>query len=189
MIENEQELVEGCRQGERQAQRRLYDVFGGKMFAICLRYVRHRADAEDVLQDAFIKIYENMHTFRGEAPLHYWMKSIVVNTALKHLRRQKHTLELDEVNGNELPRSGPEITLAGFQMQQLMGFIQELPPGCQAIFNLFAIEGYQHNEIAKLLEISEGTSKSQYSRARCLLQQKLTKEQRFDNESVRKTHI
>lgn len=189
MIENEQDLVDGCRRGDRQAQRHLYDAFGGKMFAICLRYVNNRADAEDVLQDAFVKIYEHMNSFRGESPLQYWMKSIVVNTALKHIRRKKHTLELDEVNGSELPVASAEITLAGFQMQQLLGFIRELPPGCQTIFNLYAIEGYQHNEIAKLLEISEGTSKSQYSRARCLLQQKLNKEQRFDNESVRKTQI
>lgn len=190
MIENEQELVNGCRRRERLAQKRLYDTFGGKMFALCLRYVKNRADAEDVLQEAFIKIYENIDAFRGESPLQYWIKSIVVNTALKHIRKQKYLVELDEVNPYEnLVADNPELTLSGFQMQQLLEMIHELPPGCQTVFNLYAIEGYQHNEIAELMGISEGTSKSQYSRARGLLQQKLNKEQRFDNESIRKTQL
>ena len=98
-------------------------------------------------------------------------------------------MELDDVHTYTNHVVDSELTLSGFQMQQLMGFIQELPTGCQTIFNLYAIEGYQHNEIAELMGISEGTSKSQYSRARMLLQQKLNKEQRFDNESVRKTQF
>jgi RNA polymerase sigma factor (sigma-70 family) len=189
MIVNEQDLVNGCRRRERSAQKRLYDAFAGKMFAVCLRYVKNRADAEDVLQDSFIKIYENIDSFRGDSPLQYWIKSIVVNTALKHLRKQKYPLELDDVHTYDNYVADTEFTLAGFQMQQLLDFIQELPPGCQTVFNLYAIEGYQHNEIAELMGISEGTSKSQYSRARSLLQQKLNKEQRFDNESVRKTQL
>lgn len=189
MIIDQQELVEGCRKRERSAQKQLYDAFAGKMFAICLRYVKNRSDAEDILQDSFIKIYENIDTFRGDSPLQYWIKSIVVNTALKHIRKQKNLMELDDVHTYTNHVVDSELTLSGFQMQQLMGFIQELPTGCQTIFNLYAIEGYQHNEIAELMGISEGTSKSQYSRARMLLQQKLNKEQRFDNESVRKTQF
>jgi RNA polymerase sigma factor (sigma-70 family) len=189
MIVNEQELVNGCRQRDRTAQKRLYDVFAGKMFAICLRYTKNRPDAEDVLQDSFIKIYENIDSFRGECPLEYWVRSVVVNTALKHLRKQKPTLELDDVHTHDNHLSSPELTLSGFQWQQLMGFIHELPTGCRTVFNLYALEGYQHNEIAQLMCISEGTSKSQYARARSLLQQKLTKEQRFDDESVRKTQL
>lgn len=186
MILNEQELLAGCREQSRIAQKRLYDVFAGKMFAISLRYTKNRADAEDVIQDAFIKIYENIGTFRGECPLEFWIRSIVVNTALKQLRKQKHLLELDDIVSQENELSTPETTLSSFQSQQLMEFIQELPNGCRTVFNLYAIEGYQHNEIGKLLGISEGTSKSQYARARVLLQQKLSIEQRFDDESVRK---
>lgn len=189
MIENEQELVNGCRRRDRLAQKRLYETFGGKMFALCLRYVKNRADAEDVLQEAFIKIYENIDAFRGDSPLQYWIKSIVVNTALKHIRKQKYLVELDDVHTYDNQVADPGFTLAGFQMQQLMEMIHELPTGCQTVFNLYAIEGYQHNEIAELMGISEGTSKSQYSRARGLLQQKLNKEQRFDNESIRKPQI
>lgn len=186
MILNEQELLNGCREQNRLAQKRLYDVFSGKMFAICLRYTKNRADAEDVIQDAFIKIYENIGSFRGESPLEFWIRSIVVNTALKHLRKQKNWVELDDIETKENELSGAETVLSGFQSAQLMNFIQELPSGCRTIFNLYAIEGYQHNEIGKLLGISEGTSKSQYARARTLLQQKLSIEQRFDDESVRK---
>lgn len=189
MIIDQEKLVDGCRKRERTAQKQLYDAFAGKMFALCLRYVKDRSDAEDILQDSFIKIYEKFDSFRGDSPLQYWIKSIVVNTALKHIRKQKHLMELDDVHTYDTHLAGSELTLSGFQMQQLMGFIQELPTGCQTIFNLYAIEGYQHNEIAELLSISEGTSKSQYSRARMLLQQKLNKEQRFDNESVRKTQF
>ncbi|TDB69174.1 RNA polymerase sigma factor [Arundinibacter roseus] len=189
MTVNEHDLVNGCRQRDRGAQKRLYDVFAGKMFALCLRYVKNRADAEDILQESFIKIYENIDSFRGDSPLQYWLKSIVVNTALKHIRKQKPWMDLDDVQSHEANVAESANPLSGFQMQQLLEFIQELPHGCQTVFNLYAIEGYQHNEIAELMGISEGTSKSQYSRARTLLQQKLNKEQRFDNESVRKTQF
>ncbi|MDQ6480405.1 RNA polymerase sigma factor [Dyadobacter sp. LHD-138] len=185
MTFNEHELVIGCQQRNRVAQKQLYDVFGGKLFAICLRYTKNRTDAEDVLQDAFIKIYENISTFRNDSPLEYWLRSIVVNTALNHLRQQKYLKQLDDIDGYENGLAGKELILADFQWQQLLGFIKELPIGCQTIFNLYAIEGYQHNEIAQKLGISEGTSKSQYSRARMLLQEKLNKETRFDDGSVR----
>lgn len=186
MTFNEQELVIGCQKRNRLAQKQLYDVFGGKLFAICLRYTKNRTDAEDVLQDAFIKIYENISTFRNDSPLEYWLRSVVVNTALNHLRQQKHLRQFDDIETHENGLAGRELTLADFQWQQLLEFIKELPVGCQTIFNLYAIEGYQHNEIAQKLGISEGTSKSQYSRARMLLQEKLNKETRFDDGSVRK---
>jgi RNA polymerase sigma factor (sigma-70 family) len=186
MTFNEKELVIGCQQRNRVAQKQLYDVFGGKLFAICLRYTKNRIDAEDVLQDAFIKIYENIGTFRNDSPLEYWLRSIAVNTALNHLRQNKYLKQLDDIDTHENGIAGKDLTLADFQWQQLLEFIKELPIGCQTIFNLYAIEGYQHNEIAQKLGISEGTSKSQYSRARMLLQEKLNKETRFDDGSVRK---
>jgi RNA polymerase sigma factor (sigma-70 family) len=186
MTFNEKELVIGCQQRNRVAQKQLYDVFGGKLFAICLRYTKNRIDAEDVLQDAFIKIYENIGTFRNDSPLEYWLRSIAVNTALNHLRQNKYLKQLDDIDTHENGIAGKDLTLADFQWQQLLEFIKELPVGCQTIFNLYAIEGYQHNEIAQKLGISEGTSKSQYSRARMLLQEKLNKETRFDDGSVRK---
>jgi len=184
MVFNEKELISGCRAGDRVAQKRLYDIFGGKMYAISLRYTKNKEDAQDVLQDAFVKVFENIDSFRGDSPLEFWIRSIVVNTALKFLKKQRKLVGLDEVY--EPDQEVQEHPLSGFQWQQLMEFIQELPPGCQTVFNLFAIEGYKHQEIAEMLNISEGTSKSQFARARTLLQQKLIKEHRFDNEPVRK---
>ncbi|MCE7062972.1 RNA polymerase sigma factor [Dyadobacter sp. CY343] len=189
MTFNEQELVKGCKQRNRIAQKQLYDVFGGKLFAICLRYTKNRADAEDVLQDALIKIYENIDSYRGDSPLEYWLRSVVVNTALNHLRQQKYVKELDDIDYHLNGIADREFTLANFQLQQLLELVRELPQGCQTIFNLYAIEGYQHNEIAQKLGISEGTSKSQYARARALLQQKLNKETRFDDGSVRNKQL
>jgi RNA polymerase sigma factor (sigma-70 family) len=186
MVFDEKELINGCRTGDRSAQKRLYDVFGGKMYAISMRYTKDREDAQDVLQDAFIKVYEHIHNFRGDSPLEFWIRSIVVNTALKHLKKKKNLVDIDDVHPTDFDVQTADQAIAGFQWQQLMEFIQELPHGCQTVFNLFAIEGYKHHEIAEMLNISEGTSKSQFARARALLQQKLNKEHRFDNESIKR---
>jgi RNA polymerase sigma factor (sigma-70 family) len=183
---DEKELVIGCKQRDRLAQKQLYNVFGGKLFAICLRYTKNREDAEDVLQDAFIKIYEHIDSFRNESPLEYWLRTITVNTALNHLRQQKNWKMMEDIEYHVNGMEGPDLILANFQLEQLMEMIQELPLGCQTIFNLYAIEGYQHNEIAEKLGISEGTSKSQYSRARSLLQEKLNKENRLKDGFVQR---
>ncbi len=185
MTFNIQELVTGCQQRNRLAQKQLYDVFGGKLFAICMRYTKNRSDAEDVLQESFIKIYEHISSFRNDSPVEFWMRAIVVNTALNHLRKEKYWKEFGNIEEYENGIADSNVTLANFQHQQLLEMIQELPPGCQTIFNLFAIEGYRHNEIAEKLGITEGTSKSQYARARALLQKKLNKENKIDDESVR----
>ncbi|WP_025764086.1 RNA polymerase sigma factor [Dyadobacter tibetensis] len=186
MTFDEKELVRGCKQRDRLAQKQLYEVFGGKLFAISLRYTKNRTDAEDVLQEAFIKIYEHIGSFRNDAPLEYWLRSVLVNTALNHLRKQKPWKEFTDLDGHENGLADGNVTLGNFQHEQLLEMVRELPTGCQTIFNLYAIEGYQHNEIAEKLGISEGTSKSQYARARGLLQQKLNKENRLDNETIRK---
>ncbi|MFN8358097.1 MAG: RNA polymerase sigma factor [Spirosomataceae bacterium] len=171
---SEQEIIHGCRSNDRAAQRRLYDLYAGKMHVVCLRYARTTAEAEDILQEAFIKVFEKIGTFRQECPLSVWIKRIVVNTALNHVRtyhRWQDTVDAETVEGEiEDEHSG----VSGFHFQELLQLVRELPTGCQTVFSLYAIEGYQHNEIAQLLNISEGTSKSQYSRARMLLQRMLT---------------
>lgn len=170
---SEQDLIQACIRQERPAQRQLYERFASKLFVTAMRYVKNKNDAEDVLQDSFIKIYQKLDTFRFDCPLDAWLRRIVINTALKHLQGQpnymQHTdsmLISDSVEDNE-------FTLSSFEFEQLMEVVQSLPDGCRTVFNLYAIEGFQHNEIAKMLGVSEGTSKSQYSRARTLLQQKL----------------
>lgn len=181
---DERALVNGCRQKDRASQRKLYELFARKLFAVCLRYTKDRDDAEDVLQESFVKAFQHIDLFRFECPLEAWLKRIVINTALKHIRKQQpwqNQTDVEEV-AHALPQS--ENTLSDLNYQQLLKMVQELPPGCQTVFNLYAIEGYTHPEIAELLDISEGTSKSQYARARGLLQQKIQNERRFRNESV-----
>ena len=159
-------------------QRQLYERFAGKLFVVCKRYVKDPDEAEDVLQDSFVKIYRSIGNFRFECPLEAWLKRIVINTALKHLRKQKpweHTTDVLEM-APFLPQADQSLPTLNYQY--LLGLVSELPPGCRTVFNLYAIEGYTHPEIADLLDIAEGTSKSQYARARNLLQQKLQQDGR-----------
>jgi RNA polymerase sigma factor (sigma-70 family) len=183
-MQDDLSLVEGCQRQDRNVQRLLYEQYAGKLFVVCKRYCRDADDAEDVLQDAFVKIYQHIGRFRFECPLEAWLKRVVINTALKHLRQQKpwdNTADIADL-APVLPQ--PDESLPALNYQYLLTLVQALPPGCRTVFNLYAIEGYTHPEIATLLGISEGTSKSQFHRARHLLQQKLTNEQRVRNEPI-----
>lgn len=176
-------LVEGCRRQDRSVQRQLYERFAGKLFVICKRYTKDADDAEDVLQDAFVKIFQHISTFRFECPLEAWLKRVVINTALKHIRQQKPWEQTADVADLAPVLGQADESLPALNYQFLLQLIQELPPGCRAVFNLYAIEGYNHLEIADMLNISEGTSKSQYARARQLLQQKLQREHKSETSS------
>jgi RNA polymerase sigma-70 factor (ECF subfamily) len=169
----EAQLVESCRNKDRKAQRMLYERFAGKMLAIALRYTHHRFDAEDVIQEAFVKVFLQIHNFRSDCPLDAWIRRIVVNTAISFLRKEKNTQFQTDIDDHTEILSQGEGALADLNYEQLLAVIKTLPTGCRVIFNLFAIEGYSHQEIAKQLDISEGTSKSQYARAKQLLKCKL----------------
>ena len=177
-MQDEYELVEGCRRQDRIVQRQLYERFAGKLFVVCKRYVRDSDEAEDVLQDAFVKIYRHLDQFRFECPLEAWLKRVVINTALKYLRRQKPWENMADVQEMAPLLPQADGSLPALNYQYLLQLIQELPPGCRTVFNLYAIEGYNHPEIGELLGIAEGTSKSQYARARTLLQHKLKADSR-----------
>jgi RNA polymerase sigma factor (sigma-70 family) len=171
---HEQELIDGCRKGDRSYQKALYEHFCRKMMVVCLRYSKTTAEAEDILQEAFVKVFQGIKKFRGESKLETWITRIMVNTALNFQRRKLYLFPMIDVEEIEIPED--EISISEINFSQLLEMIQSLPHGCQIVFNLFAIEGYNHKEIAEMLGISEGTSKSQYSRARSLLQQKILKE-------------
>ncbi|MFA0964820.1 RNA polymerase sigma factor [Roseivirga sp. BDSF3-8] len=174
-MELEEELITGCCKKDRKAQRKLYDLYAGQMLVVAMRYVKAQDEAEDILQEAFIKVFKNIETFRKESSLFFWIKKILVNTALNHQRSKLYMypmVDVDEMRSLQQQ----ETTLSGYRYQELLGFIHRLPDGCRVIFNLFAIEGYGHKEIAKMLNISEGTSKSQYSRARLLLKEMINSE-------------
>ncbi len=177
-------LVEGCRRQDRSVQRQLYERFAGKLFVICKRYTKDVEEAEDVLQDAFVKIFQHIGSFRFECPLEAWLKRVVINTALKQIRQQKPWEQTTDI-ADMAPFIGQaDESLPSLNYQFLLQLVQELPPGCRAVFNLYAIEGYNHLEIAEMLSISEGTSKSQYARARQLLQQKLQKEDKLPSSGM-----
>ena len=174
---SEQELIDGCRKGDRAFQQALYERYCSKMMVVCLRYSKTTAEAEDILQEAFVKIFHALKDFRQESKLETWITRIMVNTALNSQRKKLYLYPMVDVEKIDVPEE--EVSISGIHFMQLLEIIQSLPQGCQVVFNLFAIEGYNHKEIAELLGISEGTSKSQYARARSLLQAKLLKESSY----------
>lgn len=174
---SENELIEGCRDGNRAFQKALYDRYCRKMLVVCLRYSKTTAEAEDIVQEGFIKVFQGIKDFRQESKLETWITRIMVNTALNSQRKKLYLYPMVDVTELVLPEE--EVSLSGLNVSQLLEMIQSLPQGCQIVFNLFAIEGYSHKEIAETLGISEGTSKSQFARAKSLLQAKILKESKF----------
>ena len=168
----EDELIAGCLQGLQLAQKQLYDKYAARMMAVCLRYAQTTFEAEDVLQEGFLTVFRTLGSFRRECPLEYWVRRVMVNTALRQHRRNA---PLVAVSDAEYPAAlaSPEFTLSNYSFQELLGLVQQLAPRYRMVFNLYALEGYNHREIGELMGISEGTSKSQYSRARAILQTKL----------------
>ncbi|MBW3546108.1 MAG: RNA polymerase sigma factor [Bacteroidetes bacterium] len=174
---SDKEIVEGCLRKELKMQQALYDRFSGRMYVVCLRYASGQLEAEDILQEAFVKVFGKLETYREEASLTQWIKRVVINTALNHQRSKLYMYPMVDVEQMH-SLADQEQTLSNFSYQELLEFIQELPSGCRVIFNLFAIEGYGHKEIAEMLGVSEGTSKSQYARAKKLLQQQLAESEK-----------
>lgn len=168
----EEELIKGCLNGERKAQQALYEHYSKKFFAICLRYIKDRDQAEDVLIEGFMKIFEKLRQFENKGSFEGWMKRIIVTQALLSLRDNKYLLmEVNLENESDYKESAYELN--HLEAEDLMELIKELPIGYKTVFNLYAIEGYSHLEIAELLGINESTSKSQLNRARNTLKQKI----------------
>jgi len=163
------QLIEGCLTNDRAAQKQLYEVMSPTMFAICLRYADSYQTAEDLLQEGFIKVFRYISNYRGEGSFEGWVKRIFVNTAIEHFRKQARMYPIVnlEVVDHALQAGDPGDALELADIQKL---IQTLSPGYRTVFNLYVVEGYSHKEIGDMLDISEGTSKSQLARARYLLQ-------------------
>jgi RNA polymerase sigma factor (sigma-70 family) len=164
----ETDLVEGCIAGRRDCQEQLYKHFSPKMFGICLRYSGDYHTAEDILQEGFIKIFNNIDRYRGDGSFEGWLKRIFVNTAIEHYRKSFKFEDFGTKNTNEEIKN--EDVMDKLKTQDLLKIVQKLSPGYRAVFNMYAIEGFSHKEIADSLNISEGTSKSQLARARNILQ-------------------
>lgn len=174
---NETELIEGCRKSDRACQKALYEQYCRKMMVVCIRYSKSTQEAEDILQEGFVKVFQGLNDFRQESKLGTWITRIMVNTALNFQRKKLYLFPMVDVEDIDLPED--ELSISGIHFTELVEMIQSLPQGCQVVFNMFAIEGYSHKEIAEMLGISEGTSKSQYARAKSLLQSKLLKESSY----------
>jgi RNA polymerase sigma-70 factor (ECF subfamily) len=158
-----------CMNGCRKSQKDLYDCFSSKMFAICLRYAKNQMDAEDILQEGFIKLYKNLDRFRGEGSFEGWVRRIFVNTAIEHIRKQKQSnTDINEQVENSFRDQSANALDKLFQ-KDLLHTTSGLSDGYKTVFSMYAVEGFSHKEIADQLGISESTSKSQFSRAKAIL--------------------
>jgi RNA polymerase sigma factor (sigma-70 family) len=173
LLPNVEDIIEGCKKDERKAQEMLYQAFSKKLFGTCLRYAGNYEEARDVLHEGFIKIFQHIKQLRVYDALEGWMRRIMINTALEKYR---HKIDTDPIDKVQI--SGHEESfdiVSEISEKDLLGLIQLLSPQYRMVFNLYAIEGYNHKEIAEMLHISEGTSKSNLSRARVILQDKVRK--------------
>ncbi len=173
---NDQELVSGVLRGSPAHQTALYRQYSVPMFRVVLRFARDKAEAEDMLQDGFVRVFRDMAQFRGDGALGGWIRRIMVNTALSHLRKQRDFLrDTADFSPFESRFRTEEDFAANLDAETLMKYLQKLPPGYRAVFNLYAIDGFSHEEIAEQLGISIGTSKSQLFKAREYLKKILDK--------------
>ena len=162
-------MIAGCIRGDRKMQYELYNRFGPKMFGVCLRYAGNSDEAEDVLQEGFIKIFKKIDSFRSEGSFEGWIRRIFVNTAIEQFRRKTYLQPISEKE--EATVEGQYLSvLDDLAEKDIIRLVQQLSPGYRTVFNMYVVEGYTHKQIADILGISEGTSKSQLSRAKTILQ-------------------
>ena len=166
-------LVKACLEGNREAQRTLYESLSPKMFPVCLRYMSSREEAEDVLQEGFVTLFSKLDSYSGKGSFEGWARKIFVNTALMQLRKNDVLKETEDLEGAwDISSQDPTI-IQNIGYQELLEIIESLPPGFRTVFNMYVIEGYSHKEIGEALGISENTSRSQLQRARMILQKKI----------------
>lgn len=180
---DENALAEACVKGDYLAQKKLYQLYAPQMMGICMRYSSGKADAEDILQDGFIKVYNRLDTFSGTGALGGWIRRIMINTALQRYRENKN-LQLVRLEDSAVHLEVSNDVLSSMSADELLVKIQQLPVGFRTVFNLYAIEGYKHHEIAEMLDISVGTSKSQYSRSRAFLRAMLENENKLGERAI-----
>ena len=170
---DEQELIQDCVAARPKAQKALFDIYAPKLYVVCLRYMKDQMRAQDVLQDTFVKIFAHIGNYKSEGAFEGWLKKIAVNTSLDQLRKDKKLLtdvSLDDVSHKIAHQ---DYSVEKLMADDLLKLVQALPDGYRTVFNLFAIEGYSHQEISTQLGISESTSKTQYLRARAYLKDRI----------------
>ena len=175
-MQTDEDLIKRCIARDRQAQKILYERYAPLLLGVCIRYAIDRDEAEDILQEGFIKVFFHLHEYSGYGPLVNWMRKIMVNTAITHYHRtlkHRYHSELDDIQ--EYGAIAGDFSEGDFTREELLEVIHSLPPGYRMVFNLYAVEGFKHREIAEMMNIDVNTSKSQYSRARQIIRQKLEK--------------
>jgi len=178
MIDDEK-LIKGCKANKSRAQRQLYEKYAPKMYVVCLRYSNSKEEAEDVMHDAFLKIYSAISKFRGDGVLEAWMRRIMVNTALSQLKKNA---KFQTVNIDDYPIIQEEDSqkIDAVSPEKLIEEIQKLPTGYRSVLNMFVFEKYSHKEIAETLGITENTSRSQFSKAKILLRKRLEERMKYE---------
>ena len=169
------ELIQGCINGERHSQTRLYDALASRMFVVCLRYARNREEAEEVLQEGFMRVFDHIKQYKFTGSFEGWVRKIMVNCALSKYRSkaQLHAVANIDTSNPNVEYADREDVLSKISVKELIAMVQQLPPAYRMVFNLYVFEGMKHREIADLLTISEGTSKSNLSDARAILQKNI----------------
>jgi RNA polymerase sigma-70 factor (ECF subfamily) len=173
-FKNEQQLISGCQDGDRRAQKMLYELYSGKMMGVCLRYCKERETARDLLHDGFLKVFSHIVDYEGKGSFEGWIRRIMVNTALEYIRKQSdegYKIDIEEaytLSNNDIS------VLEKMQAEEIISLIQELPAIYRTVFNLFIIEGYSHKEIADEMKITESSSRVYLTRAKQLLKDMLS---------------
>jgi len=170
-----EQLIKGCRNGERKAQESLYKMYAAKMLGVCMRYATDKMEAEDMLQNGFIKVFNKMDDFRGEGSFEGWVRRIMVHASIEYYRKHHKMMQVVDIDTAHDVHGVDPLASSNLGVKDLLALIQALPPGYRMVFNLYAIEGYSHKEIGEMMTISEGASKSQLSRARTILKEQIAK--------------
>lgn len=173
-ILTEEEIIKGCSKNDPKCQKMLFDRYSGKMFAVCIRYTASMEDAEDVLQEGFVRVFNYIQTYKNAGSLEGWIRRVIINVALRHYQKTKTHHEMMQHNNNAELTTMPEV-ISQLSEQDLLAIINQLPEGYKIVFNLYAIEGYSHLEIGEMLGIQESTSRSQLTKARKILNEKIRK--------------
>ncbi len=166
-----QEIIEGCIRKNRVAQETLYKELSPRMMAICYRFSHNREDAEDMLQEGFIKVLTQIHTFENKGPVEAWVRRIIVYTCINYLKKHRKLDDIVDLSYvSDVSLYNENTVTTALQGKQILECVRTLPIGYRTVFNLFALEGYSHKEIAEMLSIGESTSRSQYTRAKTMLE-------------------
>jgi RNA polymerase sigma factor (sigma-70 family) len=166
-------IIQGCRRGDRKAQQALYEKYKSMLFNVCLRYASGWHEAEDLLQEGLIQVFSNLYQYRPTGPFGAWLRKVMVNTALQHLRKKKRMFETVEIEEVAEDFEADENLFARYREEALIQMLQRLPEGYRAVFNLYVMEDFSHKEIGEMLGITESASRSQLTRAKALLRRML----------------